>query len=67
MAGRKKGGANFTEHKCPVCGKIYIPAAMHSWRIYKNNSYKLVCTYGCKRKFEKEQELLKAQKKRARK
>ena len=37
-------------HRCPVCGKTFIPAGQHMYRI--NNQ--LVCTYKCRTKWEKE-------------
>ena len=37
---------------CPICGKRYIPAAQHLYRA--NNE--LVCSWGCQRKVEKENE-----------
>lgn len=37
---------------CPVCGKKFIPAAYHVYRVNK----RLVCTWGCQRKAEKEAE-----------
>lgn len=39
---------------CPVCGKEFLPAGQHSWKI--GNSFskqELVCTYSCMRKWEK--------------
>lgn len=41
---------------CPVCGKRFIPAVFHSWKIYnskKGHTYK-VCGYNCMRKYERE-------------
>ena len=40
----------FTEKKCPICGKKYIPAALH---IYKVKGV-LVCSYTCQQKGNKE-------------
>ena len=37
---------------CPVCGKQFVPAAQHVYRVNDN----LVCSWGCQRKVEKEQE-----------
>lgn len=45
--------------ECPICGKKFIPAPEHYWKI---GNYKLntrtddVCSYSCMRKWEKEQE-----------
>lgn len=50
---------------CPICGKKFIPAPEHAWKIGKINLFKnensnqedrnkLVCTYSCMRKWEKE-------------
>ena len=38
---------------CPVCGKRFIPAVYHSWKIYnskKGHTYR-VCGYNCMRKY----------------
>lgn len=40
------------EKKCPVCGKIYCPAPLH---VYKANK-RMVCSYSCVRKYEREKE-----------
>ena len=49
---------------CPICGKRYLPAPFHAYKIYINKSngkkygvvggyhYK-VCSWGCVRKYEK--------------
>lgn len=37
------------ERKCPICGKIFLAAPFH---IYKAKN-KLVCSWGCVRKYEK--------------
>lgn len=43
--------------KCPVCGKEFLPAGLHSYKIGTNSCHlKLVCTYTCQRKWEQEQE-----------
>ncbi|MEE0981454.1 MAG: hypothetical protein U0K91_07195 [Acutalibacteraceae bacterium] len=39
---------------CPICGKEFLPAGQHSWKIGEYMSYeKLVCSYSCMRKWEK--------------
>ena len=43
------------EHKCPVCKKTFIPAPMHIYKIGNANKPKLVCSYNCRCKWEKEQ------------
>jgi hypothetical protein len=57
--------------ECPICGKKFIPAPEHYWKIgnYGMESRdERVCSYSCMRKWEKEQEAeIKAKKnKRAR-
>lgn len=42
--------------KCPICGKEFLPAGLHSYKIGTNTKPKLVCTYTCQRKWEREQE-----------
>lgn len=57
---------NTREKKCPICGKIFIPAPQHAWKIgerVKNKpdiefkeppeDVKKVCSYSCMRKWEK--------------
>lgn len=39
---------------CPICGKKYIAAPEHAWRIGAEKVYKLVCSYTCMRAWEKE-------------
>ena len=50
---------------CPICGKKFVPAPEHAWKIGSYNTYtaesddgrrKHVCSYSCMRKWEKEQE-----------
>lgn len=41
------------EIKCPVCGKMFIPAPEHSYKIGEGIKGELVCTYSCMRKWEK--------------
>jgi C4-type Zn-finger protein len=41
------------DHICPVCGKVFIPAPEHIYKIGKFKD-KLVCSYGCRCKWEKE-------------
>lgn len=47
-------------HTCPVCGKKFLPAPEHAWKIgYESEAERnqnLVCTYSCMRKWEKERE-----------
>lgn len=41
------------ETKCPICGKVFIPAPQH---IYKGEKGRLVCSWGCVCKYERERE-----------
>ena len=46
--------------KCPVCGKKFIPAPEHYWKIGTgpngiDTRTKNVCSYSCMRVWEKEQ------------
>lgn len=41
---------------CPVCGKNFLPAAQHGWKIGEGSKERLVCTYSCQRKYEKASE-----------
>ena len=48
---------------CPVCGKKYVPAGQH---VYKIDDH-FVCSWGCQRKAEKEKEARKAERKKKKK
>lgn len=39
--------------KCPVCGKEFIPAPFHVYKVYTKGQYKLACSWNCVRKWEK--------------
>lgn len=47
--------------KCPICGKEFLPAIEHAWKIvireYGEPGGRIlkVCSYTCMRKWEKEQ------------
>ena len=49
------------ERICPICGKNFIPAPYHSWKVGTCDIHndrpewrlKLVCSYSCMRKWEK--------------
>ena len=43
-----------SELVCPVCGKIYIPAPFH---VYKIKANKLVCSYKCQIEYENHRKL----------
>lgn len=44
----------FTLRTCPVCGKQFIPAPQHAWKIGEVEwRPELVCTYSCMRTWEK--------------
>ena len=42
----------FVPVKCPICGKMYIPAPEHVYRNY--NGKKMVCSYACSCQSRKE-------------
>lgn len=47
--------------ECPICGKKFIPASQHYWKISRGEydmetRTKNVCSYSCMRKWEKQQE-----------
>ncbi len=48
----------FIEVKCAACGKGFKPAPEHALKIGGEGSRKLVCSYSCMRKYEKEHGLL---------
>lgn len=44
----------FEIYTCPVCGKGFIPAPEHVYKIRKSKHYILVCSWKCVRSHEKE-------------
>jgi hypothetical protein len=41
--------------KCPMCGKIFYAMPEHSYKVGNGGATdKLVCTYSCMRKYEKQ-------------
>jgi hypothetical protein len=41
--------------KCPICDKIFYPMPEHQYKIGSGSKHdKLVCTYHCMRKYEKQ-------------
>lgn len=38
-------GVGFVSVKCPMCGKMFVPAPEHAYHNY--NGKKLVCSYTC--------------------
>lgn len=42
-----------TLSECPICGKRFIPAPEHIYKIPNGGSYKYVCSWGCQRKYER--------------
>ena len=38
-------GAGFTPVRCPICGKMFVPAPEHAYHNYDGK--KLVCSYSC--------------------
>ncbi len=46
--------ARYAERACPICGKMFYPLPDHALKIGNEGSRKLVCSYSCMRKWEKE-------------
>lgn len=40
--------------KCPICAKEFVPAPEHAWKIGTDKQNRLVCSYTCMRKWERE-------------
>ena len=38
-------GVGFVSVKCPICGKMFVPAPEHAYHNY--NGKQLVCRYSC--------------------
>lgn len=38
---------------CPICGKKFLPEALHVYRDKTDPNRKLVCTYSCMRESER--------------
>lgn len=45
--------------KCPICGKMFIPAPFHVYKIrqkwYLSVYSRLVCSWGCQRRWERKE------------
>lgn len=55
----KNGAYNvFVEINCAVCGKKFKPAPEHALKIGGEESRRIVCSYSCMRKYEKEHDFL---------
>lgn len=52
----KKDGIQFEYRKIkfPICGKMYHPEPEHAWKIGGGEKGRIVCSYTCMRKWEKE-------------
>lgn len=44
----------WSEQECPICGKMFLPASEHAWRIGRGQKSGFVCSYTCMRKWEKD-------------
>lgn len=53
MQNKKIISENIKERICPVCGKNFVPAPLH---IYKIKYSQLVCSYKCRCEYEKSEE-----------
>lgn len=38
---------------CPICGKSFIPAVMHTYKIFDDGRFKNVCSHKCARIWDK--------------
>lgn len=38
---------------CPICGKSFIPAVMHTYKIFDDGRFKNVCSHKCARVWDK--------------
>lgn len=51
--------------KCPICGKEFIPAPQHIYKMKTNGGYtKLLCSYHCMRAYEEKVEKERQKKKK---
>lgn len=39
---------------CPVCGKEFVPAMMHTYKVFKDKYYQKVCSHKCAREWQKQ-------------
>lgn len=39
------------EQKCPHCGKIFIAAPFHIYKVVESNETTLLCSYTCKLRY----------------
>lgn len=47
--GRKASGVVIQEKVCPICGRNFVPAALHQYKV----KGRMVCSYGCTIRAEK--------------
>lgn len=60
-----EGSTFWVMRTCPICGKEFLPAAQHSWKIGNHEWRKeLVCSYTCMRKWEKDPKIYKIRRKK---
>lgn len=38
---------DYREHICPVCGRQFIPAPQHVYKLARDNHYQKVCSWHC--------------------
>ena len=64
---KDKGEAAYWNHirmkTCPVCGKQFVPAGQHAYKIRKNGSDKKACSWSCVSNWRKQKEEIKKQRK----
>ena len=46
----------FKSVKCPICGKSFVPAPYHVYKMFIKGSYRYLCSWSCYRKAEREKE-----------
>ena len=44
---KNPAGDYLTSRVCPICGKSYIAAPYHRYKVFINRNLNLVCSYHC--------------------
>ena len=44
---KKSVSAHIFETECPICGKAFVPAPFHRYKLLIGSRERLVCTYSC--------------------
>lgn len=57
-ANKRKGeyGKQIVDAECPICGKMFVPAPYHAYKLLIGSRWRLICSYTCASKGLREKE-----------